>query len=172
MTDIKVISIDTSYAQRLTDLGRRLFAATFGDDTSAENMQAYLDESYTVDKQLAELGDPRMRTFMALDGDTPIGFCQLRQKEVYDFIEDKEAIELQRIYVENTYKGKGIGKLLIEAAIAKAREMGKKTMWLGVWEFNPVAYKFYQRYGFYKVGSHIFKMGEQEDTDDILIKNL
>ncbi|KAI7898815.1 uncharacterized protein BX663DRAFT_555533 [Cokeromyces recurvatus] len=43
---------------------------------------------------------------------------------------------------------------------------------LGVWEHNPSAINFYTRQGFYKVGSHTFKLGSQKDTDYIMIKTL
>ncbi|KAI7901514.1 acyl-CoA N-acyltransferase [Cokeromyces recurvatus] len=166
---------DSSYAQTLSDLGRRLFSDTFSDANTASNMQAYLDESYTVEIQTKELADPSMSTFMAYDteNDSPIGFCQLRQnKDVYDFIQDPDAIELQRIYVDKRYIGKGVGKALLNSSLEKARQLGKQTMWLGVWEHNPSAISFYTRQGFYKVGSHTFKLGSQEDTDHIMIKKL
>lgn len=171
--DIRVIPLDASYASVLTALGRRLFADTFSSANEASNMDAYLDESYTTELQLKELNDPAMWSFMAFDGKNPIGFAQSRQKkEVYDFIGDENAIELQRIYVDKNYAGKGVGKKLIDACIHKARDLNKQTIWLGVWEHNPTAIKFYERQGFYKVGTHIFKLGDQEDTDNIMIKKL
>ncbi|CEP17186.1 hypothetical protein [Parasitella parasitica] len=174
MSDIQVIRVDASYAHVLSTLGRRLFADTFGPDNAPANMEAYLDESYRPEIQEKELKDPKVYTFMAFDeNQVPVGFCQLRENEkVYDFIGDPEAIELQRIYVDKACAGKGIGGKLMALCLAKARELNKKTMWLGVWEFNPTAIKFYTNKGFYKVGSHIFKVGDQEDTDNIMILKL
>lgn len=174
MTDISIKAIDSRYAQVLSDLGRRLYEETFSADNEPANMEAFLNDTYTLQNQLKELNDPAMQTFMVFDkNEVPVGFAQLREKKkVYDFIGDKEAIELQRIYVDKCYGGKGIGKLLIDACLQKAKELNKETVWLGVWEFNPVAIKFYERQGFYKVGTHIFKMGEQEDTDNIMIKKI
>lgn len=173
MSAIKVVAIDTTHAQTLTDLGRRLFADTFSSANKPENMETYLDEAHKLPLQLKELSSPHWQTFMAFDGETAVGYAQLRQEgKVYDFIQDDDAIELHRIYVDKTYQGKGVGKLLIDACLAKARELNKKTIWLGVWEFNPKAIAFYERLGFYTVGSHIFKLGEQEDTDLVLVKKL
>jgi ribosomal protein S18 acetylase RimI-like enzyme len=172
-SDIKVTRIDASYAQILSDLGRKLYSQTFSAVNEDSNMDAYLDEAYRVDIQLKELIDPAMWSFMAFEGNTPVGFTQLRQKkDVYDFIGDKDAIEVQRIYVDKAYAGKGVGKQLLDACLNKAKELKKQTVWLGVWEHNPNAIKFYERQGFHKVGSHIFKMGDQEDTDNIMIKKL
>jgi ribosomal protein S18 acetylase RimI-like enzyme len=169
-----VTAIDTSYAQTLTDLGRRLFSDTFTAYNTPENLDAYLDESYQVEIQTKELEDPAIDIYMAFDeNQEPIGFCQLTQREkVYDFIDDKQAIELQRIYVDKRYIGKGIGKILFDKAMARAKELGKKTVWLGVWEHNPTALKFYERQGFYVVGSHQFVMGDQVDNDLVMVKKL
>ncbi|EPB89421.1 hypothetical protein HMPREF1544_03790 [Mucor circinelloides 1006PhL] len=174
MSEIQVTQIDANYAQTLSALGRRLFADTFSSDNTPENIEAYLDESYKPEIQEKELNDPTMYTYMAFDENKlPVGFAQLRQNEkVYDFVGDPEAIELQRIYVDKNCAGKGIGSKLMAACLSKAKELNKKTMWLGVWEFNPNAIKFYTNKGFKKVGSHVFKMGEQEDTDYIMILKL
>ncbi|KAL9560180.1 hypothetical protein PS6_000387 [Mucor atramentarius] len=144
MSEIQVTQIDVNYAQTLSALGRRLFADTFSSDNTPENIEAYLDESYKPEIQEKELNDPTMYTYMAFDENKlPVGFAQLR-----------------------------IGSKLMAACLAKAKELNKKTMWLGVWEFNPNAIKFYTNKGFKKVGSHVFKMGEQEDTDYIMILKL
>jgi ribosomal protein S18 acetylase RimI-like enzyme len=169
-----VIRINTSYAQILTDLGRRLFFETFAAHNTPENMDAYLDESYNLEIQTKELEDPANDIYMAFnENQDPIGFCQLRQREkVYDFIDDKDAVELQRIYVDKNYAGKGIGKILFDKTMARSKELGKKTVWLGVWEHNVVALKFYERQGFYKVGMHQFVMGDQVDNDLVMVKKL
>lgn len=121
----------------------------------------------TIDIQKKEL----TKTFIVFDKNEAIGFCQIRQnKNVYDFIEDKQTIELLRIYVDKRYIGKGIGKILMKSCLDEIKNMRKKTVWLGVWENNYIALNFYKKFGFDIVGSHIFRIGEQEDKDLIMIK--
>ncbi|CAO3593585.1 unnamed protein product [Absidia cylindrospora] len=172
--DIQILQPDSSYAQALSELGSRLFADTFGDDNPPEDLTAYLESVYTPDIQRQELNDPSIHTYMAIGKDlTPVAFCQLKEsKDVYDFVDDPNAIELSRIYVDKRYAGKGIGKKLLAECISKATEIGKKTIWLGVWEFNPHAIKFYKGHGFRKVGTHTFRVGSKLDTDEVMIKQL
>ncbi|KAG0749197.1 hypothetical protein G6F57_009714 [Rhizopus arrhizus] len=171
---IKILQPDSSYSQVLSELGGRLFADTFGDDNPPEDMKAFLESTYTPEIQFKELNDPSIHTYMAFDEEnTPVAFCQLKEsKDVYDFVGDPEAVELSRIYVDKRYAGKGIGKKLLAECLSKTRQLGKKTIWLGVWEFNPSAIKFYESQGFRKVGSHTFKVGNKLDTDEIMVKNL
>ncbi|KAI8081334.1 acyl-CoA N-acyltransferase [Halteromyces radiatus] len=172
--NIKIVQPDSTYAQILSDLGRRLFSESFADYNLPDDLNSYLDDAYTPKHQLQELNNPSMHTYMAFDEDNiPIAFCQLREnKNVYDFINDPEAIELQRIYVDKRYARQGIGKKLLAECILKARQLGKETIWLGVWEHNPSGIKFYQKEGFFKVGSHAFRMGNKVDDDHIMIKKI
>ncbi|KAI9243495.1 acyl-CoA N-acyltransferase [Phascolomyces articulosus] len=174
--DIKILQPDVTYAKALSELGARIFADTFGVDNPEEDLEAFLATTYTTEIQTQELTNANMFTFMAFNAeDHPVAFCQLRISEkIYDFIGStpEESIELQRIYVDKNCAGQGIGKQLLEQAIAKAQALGKKTIWLGVWEFNPKAIKFYEKYGFQKVGTHTFKIGDKLDTDEIMVKQL
>ncbi|OBZ82847.1 Protease synthase and sporulation negative regulatory protein PAI 1 [Choanephora cucurbitarum] len=105
--------------------------------------------------------------------DKPVAFCQLKSNgKVYDFVGDNNAIELARIYVDKQCAGQGVGKKLMDTCFKKARNLGKKTIWLGVWEENLKAIEFYKKHGFRKVGSHTFKIGNKLDTDEIMVKTL
>lgn len=45
-----------------------------------------------------------------------------------------------------------------------------RGVWLGVWEDNGAAQRFYERYGFQKVGEHGFTMAATTQTDWIMLK--
>lgn len=62
------------------------------------------------------------------------------------------AVELQRIDVERGFHGKGLAGELLAELLASARNHGAAAVWLGVWENNPRAIRFYQRSGFLEVG--------------------
>ncbi|KAI8889011.1 acyl-CoA N-acyltransferase [Backusella circina FSU 941] len=157
-----IIQATEEHVPVVTSLATKTFADTFGSDNPVEELEVFLKETYTHELQLKEINDPAMRTYIAYDGDNPVGFCQLREKkDVYDFVGDPNAIELQRIYVDKDCGRKGYGSKLMEHAVQKSKKLGKKTMWVGVWELNPKAIQFYEKHGFRTVGSHIFKVGEQ-----------
>jgi ribosomal protein S18 acetylase RimI-like enzyme len=162
------------YASAITDIGKRVFRETFAPVSPPDELERYLEESYTVEVQRQELNDPSMYTLIAFNEEnTPVGFCQLRQsKQVYDFVGDSEAIELQRVYVDLNCGGKGIGSRLVLKAVEKAKELGKRTVYLGVNETNLPALALYKKHGFRKAGIHVFKLGDMDDTDDVMVKKL
>ncbi|CDH55792.1 protease synthase and sporulation negativeregulatory protein pai 1 [Lichtheimia corymbifera JMRC:FSU:9682] len=174
--DTKIVKIDANYAKILSELGARLFTDTYAKVDTPEDLELYLNSTYRPDIQTKELNDPTVTAYMAFDQDSnqPVAFCQLRQtKHVYDFVGDPEdAIELQRLYVDKQWAGMGLGKRLLAECVALATKMGKKAMWLCVYEHNLDAIKFYEKQGFHKVGAHTFKVGNKLETDPIMLKSL
>ena len=81
-------------------------------------------------------------------------------------------IGLQRLYVDNSLHGRGVARLLMDASLAEAKEREYEVIWLGVWEHNERAYRFYQKFGFEKVGEHVFMLGADRQIDWILTRKL
>ena len=58
----------------------------------------------------------------------------------------------------------------MDACFEKAKETGRDVMWLGVWEYNPRAQRFYEKNGFRFVGKHTFLLGSDPQTDLLMQK--
>lgn len=184
--DVQVLPINVDYASALANVAKRLFMEAYdlNDKALPAYAEEYLNSNFAIDVQTEELSDTRMFTYMAFEkrgagGDTtttttPIAYCQLRdhKHENNDVIDDPDALELKRLYIDQRYHGVGIGKRLILQSVAKAKELGKKTIWLYVWENNANAIGFYERQGFRKVGKRHFKMGEFDAINYIMIKHI
>lgn len=134
-------------------------------------MKAYTDMAYNRELLLTEINDPRSEHYFLCEGDKKIGFLKLNTAEVQSDIHDPESLEIQRIYIDSVYQGRGLGAQLLQFAKERAKALGLKYIWLGVWEKNPDAIRFYQRHGFEIIGSHPFVMGDEDQTD-ILMKYL
>ncbi|MCV4601022.1 GNAT family N-acetyltransferase, partial [Escherichia coli] len=79
-------------------------------------------------------------------------------------------IELSRLYSHQKFLGKGVGQRLLEECFRFAGSEGFDVIWLGVWEYNPRARRFYEKNGFRYVGSHIFQLGTDAQTDLLMQK--
>ena len=162
----------TADAALLVDLGAKTFRETFEADNTPENLAAYLQSAFNQDKLIAELTDPSSCFLIAHSGDMAIGYTKLRTGKVPDEIGDPNAIELQRIYVLRDWLGHKVGAALMQASLNEAAAKGHNTMWLGVWERNPHAIGFYQKWGFEQVGTHIFKVGDDPQTDWVMRRSI
>ncbi|WP_345106638.1 GNAT family N-acetyltransferase [Mucilaginibacter panaciglaebae] len=79
---------------------------------------------------------------------------------------------MERIYVLKEYHGKKAGQFLVEKAINTAQQNRVDFIWLGVWEENHRAISFYQKNGFAAFDKHIFRLGDEEQTDIMMKKIL
>jgi ribosomal protein S18 acetylase RimI-like enzyme len=152
-------------AEQIADLSRRTFYDSFAAQNTKENMDQFLNEQFTREKLLAEVGDPGSTFLLAyLEGELA-GYARLREGHQPRELGDINAIEIARIYAEQNAIGKGVGKHLMQHCLEIAREKGKEWIWLGVWEHNRRAIEFYMKWGFEKFGEHIFVVGSDPQTD-------
>lgn len=101
-----------------------------------------------------------------------IGYLKLNVGQFQTEIKDDKALEIERIYVLKEYHGKKIGQILYAKAIKVATEISAEYVWLGVWEENQRAISFYKKNGFIEFDKHIFKLGNDEQTDIMMKKVL
>jgi diamine N-acetyltransferase len=154
-------------AARLTDFGRRTFHETFAAENTLEDMHAYLSDAFTVSRQLAEIEDAQTTTLLAERDAALVGYAQLRAGEPPECVPDRTAIELVRFYVDRAWHGGGHAQTLMRAVEGAAAAQAR-TIWLGVWERNRRAIRFYVKCGFLDVGSHLFQLGRDRQTDRIM----
>jgi ribosomal protein S18 acetylase RimI-like enzyme len=98
-------------------------------------------------------------------GDEVIGYLKLNFGQSQTELKDRKAVEIERIYVLKTFHGKHVGQQLYDKAIEIARQKAAEYVWLGVWEENPRAIQFYRKNGFVEFDKHIFKVGDDLQTD-------
>lgn len=159
-------------AEALSRLAARAFQETFGPNYEPEDLEAFLASAYAPAKLARELADPAYTCFVAERAGAMEGYALLHDGAVEPCVRGESPIELERIYVLRSALGTGLGPALMERCEAKARELGKRTLWLGVWEHNARAQGFYRRNGFAEVGDHRFQVGSAEDRDLIFEKRL
>lgn len=156
----------------LRELSIRTYSETFGAMNTESNMKEYLDRAFNREILREELmNDESSFFFLYIDNDLA-GYLKLNEHMAQTDINDPESIELERIYVMKKFQGSGCGRFLMEKAIGLAIESKKKYMWLGVWEKNVMALSFYKRNEFYQFGQHAFVMGDDEQIDYVLRKDL
>jgi GNAT superfamily N-acetyltransferase len=159
----------TKDAAALASLAQRTFVDTFGADTSPEDLQAHCAASYGVAQQTAELTSADTITLLADDGGRLVGYAQVRPHEPPPCVTVGDVIELHRFYVDAPAHGTGVAQRLMSAVQDAARAAGARHLWLGVWEHNPRAIRFYTKCGFVDVGSHDFVLGTDRQTDRVML---
>ncbi|MEO8485510.1 MAG: GNAT family N-acetyltransferase [Betaproteobacteria bacterium] len=159
-------------APALAALAERTFRATFDPHNSDANMRLYCGRAYDAAIQAAEIADPRRVTIVADDGGALVGYAQLRQGDAPACVVADRPAEIQRIYVDARWHGRGVAQALMDAALGHARERRADRVWLGVWEHNARARRFYGKSGFAEVGDHAFVLGDEVQRDLVMVREL
>ncbi len=159
-------------AQLLAELSAKTFYETFVSHNSEEDMQSYLEQNFTTSRLELELKEEGTIYLLALDGDSAVGYAKMKRRAQPEGLYEENNIEIERIYSRKEYLGKKVGHSLMEACMNRAIQGGYKVVWLGVWEHNPRAISFYEKWGFEKFGSHPFLLGNDLQTDLLMKKTL
>ena len=161
-------------AVALAEISRQTFYDTFTGTCTEKDMQNFLQEYFNLTQVQTELTNPDDYYFFAEADGKPVGY--IRFKEDYNnwpLVKKWKALELKRLYVIQEYHGKGIAQQLMDFFILFAQQNKYQLVWLGVWEHNVRAQKFYEKYGFADSGHrHDFPIGDTAQTDKWLLKFL
>ncbi|KAF2439265.1 acyl-CoA N-acyltransferase [Karstenula rhodostoma CBS 690.94] len=161
-------------APSIAAIGSATFTTSFAHSMPEKDLQAYLLTSYAPSVIHAELSDTRENSFYVacLADGAVAGFLQVKHRTSDPCLPPElKLVEIHRVYVATEHHGRGIGGKLLEHALEVVRRDGESQgAWLGVWEENLRAQKFYAGFGFAeKVGRHAFTMGECVQWDEIVL---
>lgn len=172
MPQLRIRLATINDAALLSNLAARTFTETFESDNTPENMAVYLANSFSQTKQAAELADPNGWVKIAeIDGE-PVGYAMMRGGDAPAEVKGEKPIELVRLYVSLKSIGSGVGAALMKDCLAESAARGFKTVWLGVWERNHRALGFYRKWNFVEVGTHVFQLGDDPQTDFVMMRNV
>ncbi len=165
MDNIKISKVTLADVSRLQLISRQTFAETFTEHNTAEDMQFYLDHNLSIDKLSEELSEQNSEFYFALVDNNIIAYLKINFGPAQTELKDKSSLEIERIYVLKDFHGKKLGQVLYNKAIEIAKRLNCEYVWLGVWEKNQRAIHFYKKNGFVEFDKHIFKLGNDEQTD-------
>lgn len=187
MSTIRVRKASIQDAKHIAEIGAATFASSFAHSMPAEHMEIYLQTTFTADAIAKEMDDSAgNRFYVAVTAqsqeDLVVGFIQMKVNTTEPCIpRDINLCEIHRIYISVQQIGGGVGQKLMEVGLQWSRKhledqspsglaSRKSAIWLGVWDENVRAQRFYTRFGFERIGAHDFVIGDTTQTDYVMIK--
>lgn len=152
-------------AAALAELGARTFSDTFLAENDPDDIAAFIAATFSDQKQAAELADPATGYLVAEHDGALVGYAKLHRGASPECVEAKAPIQIARLYVAREQLGRGAGEALMTRCVEDACNAGHDAIWLGVWERNARAIRFYERWSFQRVGQHVFVVGSDPQTD-------
>lgn len=155
----------------LARLAEQTFRATFAATNTVDDMNHHCELNYGAEIQRREILNPDIVTLLVSDANVIIAYAQLCLDTTPDCLAAaKFPGEIRRLYVLEAFHGRGIAQRLMNAALDQISQRGSDVAWLGVWEHNPRAIAFYEKFGFRPVGEHRFRLGQDLQRDLIMSK--
>lgn len=167
--EVVIINSDMSNLEELQKIAVKTFMKTIPAEVSENDMKKYIQDRFSKGVLTRALSNPESEFFFARLNEEVIGYLKINFGKAQTDVKYPEGMEIERIYILSEYFGKNVGKMLYDKALESARKKKVNFVWLGVWEKNPRAIKFYEKNGFVRFGNHNFKFGNDTHTD-ILMK--
>lgn len=161
----------------LRDLSEATFRDTYTALNTPENMEQHVAEKFTLEKIKNDIQSTDNQHFVIESANQIVAFAKLVKHHSTEGLTEKKVVEIERFYVDKNLHGQQLGRKLMDCCVVWAKQNDFEVIWLGVWEKNPNAIKFYQKMGFEFLGKHTFVLGTDEQTDftmrfDISLSNL
>ena len=156
MTEISIQKLEAKDAGLLSEVALKAYSDHYLE-LWYDNGQWYKERSFSVERLADELADSNAVFYLAYYNDRPVGFLKLNINAPLPGAEDKNALELERIYLNKEAAGKGIGTELVELTFRIARENNKELVWLKAMDTSEGPIAFYERMGFKITGTHQLK---------------
>jgi diamine N-acetyltransferase len=159
-------------AEKIAVLSRQTFYDTFATFNTKEDMDKFMNESFSMEALINEVTQPLNIFLVAFMKEELVGYAKLTLSKNPPELGTTKAIEIGRLYAAQKTIGHGVGKALMQQCLQVAAEKGKEIIWLGVWEHNRRAIDFYTKFGYEKFGEHDFVLGNDVQTDWLMKKAL
>tara|TARA_R110000868_G_scaffold37619_1_gene132826 strand:+ start:5929 stop:6447 length:519 start_codon:yes stop_codon:yes gene_type:complete len=170
--NLNIVKCNVNDLEALTHISKETFITAFQNKNNPDDFEAHLSIALTRHTIKNELQNPNSDFYFVYLNTECVGYCKTNVKEAQTELFDLNAFELERLYVLENHQGKHIGQYVLEYCIHKAQASHANYIWLGVWEKNTNAIRFYERMGFEKFGSHPFYIGNDKQTDWLMKLNL
>lgn len=156
----------------LRKLSEDTFRDTYTEFNTPENMEAHVAKNFSIEAIVNDLQSPQNQYFI-IEFDTQIvAFAKLVKDHSTKGLENKKVVEIERFYVDKNLHGQQLGRKLMDFCTNWSKESNFETIWLGVWENNQNAMKFYKKMGFEFLDKHVFVLGTEVQTDFTMKKDL
>ena len=153
-------------------LSTQVFLDTYAIPGVSPSLAREALEQHSVAVYDAGLAEPGVTILVAECAGYLVGFAQVKDGVGDALVPAAAASELRRLYVQERFTGRGIGRDLLRHAEKAAAARGADMLWLTAWEGNTRALQFYPRCGYEDRGGTIYTFGGEDFPNRLFAKRV
>ncbi|NQX82778.1 MAG: GNAT family N-acetyltransferase [Flavobacteriaceae bacterium] len=145
--DIKLVEIKSENQEELYDLMSKIYTPIY-EYLWKDGGARYIDSLYNNENLKEELAEPNSRYYFVKYKNNISGILRVLLSCKLDDYENVNCFKLQRIYLDSSTRGYGVGKKLINWVADTHKTTGKNVLWLETMREKAKAVDFYMKMGF------------------------
>lgn len=149
----------------LRDLATRIWRQAYTGMIPDAQIEYMLGNRFADEAIERVLHDPDRWLEILRVGGAAVGYCG---GEVV--AAEPDTLKLGQLYLLDAFRGRGLGRFMLERVEERARQLGKGTIFLQVHKRNTAAQAFYRAAGFTLRGPAVFDIGGGFFMDDYLLE--
>lgn len=165
MNNYTIELVEQQKVHQLQKISIETFTESFAKDNTTENLKDYFGKAFSIPVLIHQINNINSKFYLVYSNDELAAYFKINIGESQTEIKGADGLELERIYIYQKFQKKGLGNTILNEIKIKAIQLDKKYIWLGVWEKNVDAIRFYQNFGFQKFDEHIYPIGNDPQTD-------
>ncbi|VWD33522.1 GCN5-related N-acetyltransferase [Burkholderia lata] len=153
-------------AARIAVLGAHVWVHTYAAAGVSEVIAQYVLKTFATERILTLVSDPGAVLLVAEAGGNLAGYMVIRLGSHHADV----LVEIETLYVQATFSGRGIGSsLLTHAGVIAEERTGSRSFWLSVNSQNEKAIAFYHSRGMAQEGIAYFELGGIRHENRIMV---
>jgi ribosomal protein S18 acetylase RimI-like enzyme len=169
--NLNIVNCILKHRAVLAQIGASTFYQSYKDENTEADMQAYIENTYSIEKIIENLNNKNIIYFLAYNQTGEVGYVKLLLNQTNEKLNGLTA-EIEKIYVRKEFHGKGIAQQLMAHVKHYCKENNYQSIYLGVWQQNHKALKFYSKEGFKTFDTRTFQLGARLCDDYMLSYDL
>jgi diamine N-acetyltransferase len=160
-----ISQVNIQQVHQLQKICKETFLAAFAKDNTEQNINDYFEKAFSIKSLSKQINNLESRFYFVHHEQELCAYFKINIGKSQTEIQGADGLEIERLYIYPKYQNQGLGEIILNEVKIKAVLENKKYIWLGVWEHNLKAIKFYERSGFVQFDSHIYHLGDDAQTD-------